>query len=135
MTIDTPQTLSPAQAAKRARVGRTTIMRALSSGELLGTRDNRNAWRISLLDLDAWCGERPDSDHVEPSVTSGHPPVTQLDTPETLARLAVAEARLNDALERIEDLKKERDEWRSQATEHRQSGFSRFVDRLFGSRS
>jgi len=115
MSTSTPKTISPAQAAKRARVGRTTIMRALSCGDLHGVRDNKNAWRISIDDLEAWLGQRPDTDHEGLLVTSGQPMVTLLDTPETISRLAVAEARLTDALNRIEDLKRERDEWREQA--------------------
>lgn len=134
MTIDTPQTLSPAQAAKRANVGRTTIMRALSSGELRGVRDNRNSWRIASEDVDAWCGHRPVIDRAVTVDIPGHVVVTPMDTPETLARLAVAEARLSDALERIEDLKRERDEWRSQAKERPQSFFNRLTESLFGSR-
>jgi len=90
-------------------------MRALSSGELRGIRDNRNTWRITSEDVDAWCEQRMDSDRSVPSDTPGQAPVTSADTPQTLARLAVSEARLADALERIDDLQKERDEWRAQA--------------------
>lgn len=37
------------------------------------------------------------------------------DTPETLARLTIAETRLADALGQLEDLRRDRDAWRDQA--------------------
>lgn len=135
MTTNLPRTLSPAQVARHAHVGRTTVMRALSSGELKGVRDNRNAWRIAAEDVEAWVGQRPVSDQTMSADMPGQPIVTPMDTPGTLARLAVSEARLADALERIEDLKKERDEWRSQATASRPGIINRLVDGLFGPRS
>lgn len=115
MTKDSRRTLSPAQAAKRAQVGRTTIMRALSTGELQGIRDNRNTWRITSEDVDAWAGQRPVTDRSVTVDTSGQLMVTSTDTPETLARLAVAEARLSDALDAVAEARKERDAWRDQA--------------------
>lgn len=115
MTKDTTKTLSPAQAAKRAQVGRTTIMRALSTGEMRGIRDNRNAWRIAPEDVDSWSSDRPVNDRTMTMDTLGQPAVTPTDTPETLARLAIAEARLADALDAAAEARKERDAWREQA--------------------
>lgn len=79
-------------------------MRALASGELLAIRDNKNAWLIDSEALDRWANKRPrlspdqvpdpdrtlTKDQIEPDRT------TYADTPETLIRLAVAEARLAD---------------------------------------
>lgn len=68
-------------------------MRALAAGVLPARRDNRNAWQIAADDLDRWASDRsgPAPDRA---------PVSALpdpsDTPATLARLAVAEARLAD---------------------------------------
>lgn len=90
-------------------------MRALKSGALAGIRDNENRWQIDPDALSRWAGQRPDADRPETGQRPDTPPVIQADTPETLARLAVAEARLSDALARIEDLRRERDEWRTQA--------------------
>lgn len=80
-------------------------MRALSTNELNAIRDNKNAWRISKADLDEWAGQRPVTD---PPPAHEQLVGTPTDTPETLARLAVAEARLADALT-------ERDRWRDLA--------------------
>lgn len=108
MTEGTRKFFSPKAAATHAGCGRTTIMRALSSGDLPAIRDNKNAWRIAESDLDAWSGQRPVPDQTPTENTPGHVAATVTDTPETLARLAVAEARLADALA-------ERDRWQALA--------------------
>lgn len=92
----TMRTLSPKQAASRARCGRSSIMRALSSGELRAIRDNRGRWQIEPEALDDWCSLRRSHDRQSPDMPSGQRVVTPTDTPETLVRLAVAEARLAD---------------------------------------
>ena len=69
-------------------------MRALKSKTLPAIRDNENRWQIDPDALDRWAGQRPDTDRTE----ADQGPVIPSDTPETLARLAVAEARLSDAL-------------------------------------
>lgn len=107
--------LTPKQAATRAGCGRSSVMRALKSGALAAIRDNENRWQIDPEAVDRWAGQRPDIDRPETEQEPDTPTVIQADTPETLARLAVAEARLSDALERVSDLQKERDEWRAQA--------------------
>lgn len=118
--------LSPKEAAARVGCGRSSIMRALKSKALPAIRDNENRWQIDPDALDRWAGQRPDTDRTE----AEQGPVIPSDTPETLARLAVAEARLSDALSRVEDLKRERDEWRAQAQAlTRQPGW---LDRLLG---
>ncbi|WP_415839933.1 helix-turn-helix domain-containing protein [Paracoccus yeei] len=104
MTEDTAKFFSPKGAAAHVGCGRTTIMRALSTGELRAIRDNKGGWRITEPDLIAWSGQRPVTDQPEPEQYT----VTQMDTPETVTRLAVAEARLADALT-------ERDRWRDLA--------------------
>ena len=90
-------------------------MRALASGDLNARRDNKNRWMIDPEDVDRWTGQRPDTDRTvseDRTEPQAGPPA---DTPETLIKLAVAEARLTDALARVEDLQRERDEWRTQA--------------------
>lgn len=86
-------------------------MRALKSGRLSGIRDNENRWQIDPEALDRWAGQRPDTDRPE----TGQEPAAPADTPETLARLAVAEARLADALDRLTETQRDRDHWRDQA--------------------
>lgn len=107
--------LSPKEAAARVGCGRSSIMRALKSKALPAIRDNENRWQIDLDALDRWAGQRPDINRTETDQGPDTSPVIPSDTPETLARLAVAEARLSDALSRVEDLQRERDEWRAQA--------------------
>lgn len=76
-------------------------MRALSSGDLPAIRDNRNRWQIDLTDLEKWAENRPGQEpDPRPDTTRtdnpDQPRTVCMDTPETLARLAVAEARLLD---------------------------------------
>lgn len=54
--------MTPAQVAKMAGCGRSSVMRALSSRDLLGIRDNSNRWKISEADARSWAGQRPESD-------------------------------------------------------------------------
>lgn len=115
--------LSPRQAATRIGCGRSSIMRALTSGELPAIRDNKNAWQIDAEALDRWSEKRPgpspdqgavtdrtaETDQPEPART------TPADTPETLVRLAAAETRAEMLAEQVNDLKRDRDAWRQQA--------------------
>jgi excisionase family DNA binding protein len=130
MTQDSPKFFSPKQAAIHVGCGRTTIMRALSTNKLKAIRDNKNAWRISEEDLNAWSGQRPVPDQTPPSPAPSHIVDTPSDTPETLAKLAVAEARLADAIA-------DRDKWRDLAlrlSEPRPVVAVSFWERIFGRR-
>jgi hypothetical protein len=91
-------------------------MRALASGELRGIRDNRNAWQIDDKDLTEWSASRP-GPVLSTHRTAEPDPVrtTPLDTPETLARLASAETRADLLATQLEDVKSDRDAWRTQA--------------------
>lgn len=79
-------------------------MRALASGELPAIRDNKNAWQIDAEALNRWADKRPGQspdqgpDNDRTTALEQHEPdrTTPTDTPETLMRLAVAEARLTD---------------------------------------
>lgn len=92
--------LSPGKAAALTRRGRTTIMRAISSGELAAFRDNANNWQITVQALSDWTGIPIRNilgiDRSMPVDTHKTATDTPKDTPETLIRLAVAEARLAD---------------------------------------
>lgn len=100
-------------------------MRALASGALHAIRDNRNAWQIDADALRQWADKRSGPLPVMPRTTAPEPPRTSIeDRPETTARLAVAEARLADAIA-------ERDRFAqllAQALEPRPS----IIDRIFG---
>lgn len=103
------RTLSPQEAAKRAGCGRTSIMRALSAGHLRAIRDNENRWRIEPDALNDWLSMRRSPDRQGPVMAEGQLSVTTSDTPETLARLAAAEARAEALAAQVDDLKSERD--------------------------
>lgn len=59
-------TLSPREAARIAKVGKSTIMRAIEAAQLEARRDNRNQWRIERSALDRWTTDRPGSDRDSP---------------------------------------------------------------------
>lgn len=120
----TKRTLSPNQAAKRAGCGRTSIMRALASGHLRAIRDNAGRWQIDPEALDDWMSLRS-HDRQSPDMTKDQPSVITMDTSETMVRLAVAEARL-------QDMTKERDRLAAlleKALESRPRGI---IDRILG---
>jgi hypothetical protein len=56
------QTFTPAKAAKHAGCGRSSVMRALQNRDLIGDRDNKNRWKITLQALEKWMENRPDID-------------------------------------------------------------------------
>ena len=101
MDQNTDRTFTPATAAKHAKCGRTSIMRALQNKELLGDRDNRNRWKISLQSLEKWMKTRPDTDRRCPvSVqASGQDQARS----ETWTQLAAAEATIEELRSRITD--------------------------------
>jgi hypothetical protein len=75
-------------------------MRAITSGELAAFRDNANNWQITVQALSDWTGlpirKIVGIDRSMPVDTPQSAVDTPTDTPETLVRLAVAEARLAD---------------------------------------
>lgn len=101
--------LSPQEAAKRAGCGRTSIMRALSAGHLRAIRDNENKWQIEPDALNDWMSMRRTPDRQRPDMTTGQATVIPMDTPETLAQLAAAEARSEALSAQVQDLRTERD--------------------------
>lgn len=105
--------LTAEQAAKRAKVSRPTVSRALKAGDLLGKRDNFGKWAILSADVDAWAEKRG---HVQLSVTN----TEHIESPERLEQLrtdlahtrealARAEARSETLAETVSDLRQERD--------------------------
>ena len=100
MSPDTDHMLSPADAAKRAGCGRTSIMRALENKSLNGVRDNRNRWKIPVRDIDEWSKKRPVKDRTGPDTDHSQ---------DTLKRLVAAETRVEMLTAQLEDVRKERD--------------------------
>jgi len=126
--------LTPQQAAKRAGVGRTTIMRALSSSELKAVRDNSGRWKIEHEAVDDWLSMRPDrsGDGQSPDLT---PIADDSSQYRAMARsqVAVLEAEKRGLEARLADTQAERDrlaEALSKALEARRGVFSRIFDRF-----
>lgn len=123
--------LTPKQAADRAGVGRTTVMRALERQELKAMRDNSGRWQISPDSLDDWVSMRPirAGDRQSPRTMSDS------DRDQELAAAKVEIATLKaqkDGLEsRLSDAHAERDRLAGaldKALEARRG----FLERLFG---
>lgn len=122
-------THSPREAAHIVGCGRSSVMRALASGELKAIRDNRNSWKIGHDDLLLWASTRTEQARSGPDLTTDH---QESEPPNQLAdqladaekRAAVAEARLSDAIA-------DRDEWRTLALRLSEPR-PRFFDRVSG---
>jgi len=99
--------LTPAQAAKKAGVSRSTISRALKNMELLGVRGNNNRWTIAEEDLEKWSVTSVQN-------SSGH---QNMNTGEQSTRLILEVSIQSMKIEMLEsqivDLKIDRDEWKA----------------------
>lgn len=84
-------------------------MRALSSGELRAVRDNSGNWQITPEAVDDWRSMRRSPDRQSPDMPVGPPPVTVMDTPETLARVAALQAENEGLRDRLADTQADRD--------------------------
>lgn len=101
--------MSPAQAAQSKNVSRRTIMRAIESHELQAFRDNRNHWNIDPQMLDKWADAQwAPSGHA-------HHDVHALPSPDLAIPLARVEAERDALREQLEQIKEDRDHWRSMA--------------------
>jgi hypothetical protein len=106
--------LSPHAAAKKAGVGRTTIMRALEKGDIpLSHKDNNGRWKISPQGLDDWMKMRPVtarkspdmttvSDGYQPDTDPGHTMVRIDEHMRMMADLAASNARIEELKSGIE---------------------------------
>lgn len=133
-------TLSPREAARIAKVGKSTIMRAIEATHLEAIRDNRNQWRIERSALDRWTMDRPGSDRDSPTDRTkadrdspmGRTEadwsnlVDDLDT----ARLTIAqmEARLEERAALVRAAEADRDRWRALAEKLTDRPAAPFVD-------
>ena len=109
-------TLSPREAARIAKVGKSTIMRAIEAAQLEGRRDNRNQWRIERTALDRWTMNRPSPDRDSPVGRTGANRSTLADDLDA-ARLTIAqmEARLEERAALVRAAEADRDRWRTLA--------------------
>ncbi len=102
----TETTLTPGQAAKRVGCGRTSIMRALTSGELRAIRNNLGQWQIDLQVLDDWSSLRRSPDRQQPDTSLDTSPVTLPEPPVTSSGQVRGE---------LEQMREERDNSRLEA--------------------
>ena len=101
--------LTPAQAAKRAGVSRSTISRALKNMELLGIRGNNNRWTIAEDDLDKW------SVNSVQNSSSGQNKELNEQLLKLSSEVSVQSVKIEMLESQIADLKSDRNEWRSMA--------------------
>lgn len=118
--------LTLGQAAKLAGVGKTTLTRAINSGRLSAQRQDNGSYRIDPAELSRVYEIRIET----PETVAATGPVVHratayrdtTETPETAIQLAALDAEvkaLREMLARVDrqvdDLRQERDGWRSQA--------------------
>lgn len=85
-------------------------MNAIHSGDLTAYRNNQNRWQIGSDELSKWVSERAATVTVELAATDRHPPDNDI-------RIAVLETELKSKNQRIDDLERDRDSWRTHAQE------------------
>lgn len=100
--------LTPAQAAERARCGRTKIMKALKNKELYAVRNNKNRWQINSDDLDQWSQQNV-------AETARDTDADTIKDSEKTDKISALEVEVKMLNERIDDLKEDRDAWRELA--------------------
>lgn len=101
--------LTPAQAAKKVGVSRSTISRALKSHVLTGVRGNNNRWTIAEEDLLNW------SMHTVQNSSENQIDASNEELHELRSKVSVQAVKIEMLEARIVDLKTDRDEWRAQA--------------------
>lgn len=101
--------LTPAQAAKKAGVSRSTISRALKSLELIGIRGNNNRWTIAEEDLQNWSMHNVQNSFLGQSAT------TNGELQKLRSEVSVQAVKIEMLETQVDDLKSDRDEWRAQA--------------------
>jgi excisionase family DNA binding protein len=99
--------LTLAQAAQATGLNRSTVLRAIKSGRISGTRDDLGAWAVEPVELHRIF---PPAE----AVPKAMPQLAQPDT-ELHIRLALAEEKLGDLKAQLEDMRSQRDKWQTQA--------------------
>ena len=101
--------LTPAQAAKRAGVSRSTISRALKNLELIGVRGNNNRWTIEESELEKW------SQTSVQNSSQGHNKELKEQLLKMSAEMTAQTVKIEMLEAQISDVKADRDEWRTLA--------------------
>ena len=111
--------LSLNKAAKQSNVAKTTLQRALESGELSAKKNDKGHWQIDPAELGRWIDNRPtEQTKTGPKNQTGtHYGTTEKpsETSVLSVELEVLRQRMADKDDVIADLRAERDEWRKQA--------------------
>ncbi len=100
-----------AAAATATGLNKTTVLRAIKSGKITGTKTDDGEWRVEPAELH----------RVFPPVSKAETATVPTATEDALAmaelrhRAALAEARLSDLKAALEDMREQRDKWQSQA--------------------
>ena len=97
---------SLAAAAEACSINRSTVLRAVKSGRISGTRDALGAWHVEPAELHRVFPPK--------AVLEAVPQYAHRDA-DLRARLAVADERLGELKALLEDMRGERDAWREQA--------------------
>lgn len=115
--------MSPAQAAQLLKISRRTVMRAIETHEIKAFRDNKNHWKIDDEELDRWAKSRDvltqPTEHAHPQAPTSPTEDAHLSAiklAEAMARIEGLETMLSREREALEEMRKDRDEWRSQAS-------------------
>lgn len=98
---------TPAQAAKIANVSRTTVSRACKSGKL-AARNTNQGWKIKDQDLREWMGDRVQR------TSAVH--VHDRQDMNLIAEMAELKTENRMLKDQLEELRTERDDWKSQAS-------------------
>lgn len=105
--------LTPAQAAKRAGVSRSTISRALKNLDLVGVRGNNNRWTIEESELDKWSQNIFQNSVQNSSKDQNKELKDQL--LQMSAEMTAQTVKIEMLEAQISDVKADRDEWRALA--------------------
>ena len=92
--------LSLNRASKQGGVAKTTLQRALESGEISATKNDKGHWQIEESEFGRWLGTRStEQTETSPEIQSGTP----TGTPEKTTNVSALEAEVNLLRERLSD--------------------------------
>ena len=106
--------LTLAEASAQVGVNRSTILRAVKSGKISGTRDDAGVWHVEPAELFRVFEPAQPEAEAEPQHALADALVAELRARLEDMRLTVGDVR-RDRDQRIADLARERDEWREEA--------------------
>lgn len=115
------------QAAVAVKKSKSTISKAIKNGVISAERQPNGSFKIDPSELHRVFPANNISEHMQPLDR------TPQDTLETLVKVAQLEAKLEASEKRVEDLEKDRDVWRQQATALLNAPKSKgFIQRMLG---